>query len=833
LPAERWFPFFRNTGESHKDNEMKNILCAAVLLIAMSPALSGQNNITGTVTDAQTGEPLPGAIVSIPGTYYGVATDLQGMFTIPEVNGSNACVVIRYTSYLTDTACINLPQTEPLKVALVYNPVLLSEAIIHATRAGENSAMAYTTISNEEIAAQNFGQDLPYLLDQQPSVVTTSDAGAGFGYTGIRIRGSDGTRVNTTINGIPVNDAESQGTYWVDIPDIASSTEDIQVQRGVGTSSNGAGAFGGSVNLRTDDLRRNPYGQVLLSGGSFNTCRTTAKIGTGLMRDHWAFDARLSYIHSDGYIDRASSDLKSWYFSGGYYGKKITVKAITFSGHEKTYQAWYGVPQDSLKTNRTYNPAGEYYDANGNRKYYDNETDNYGQDYYQLHFLYDVNPRFNINLALHATRGKGYYEQFRQGELLWNYNIGTADTVPTYSDIVRRLWLDNWFYGVTYSVNYTTLKKFDMTIGGGVNKYAGDHYDEVVWGSNLPTGTSPVHRYNKNSANKVDQNMFVKVNYKVAEKLNLYVDVQERGILYTFEGPDTNGTILPREAMYIFFNPKAGVTYRMNEKNTLYVSFGVGNKEPNRDDFVNSTEASRPEHETLYDTELGWNYKGEKLAAGVNIYNMSYKNQLVLTGKINDVGAYTRENAAESYRRGIEISGGFRLMENLAFTANATLSQNKIRNFHEYTDDYDTYTQIDTVYALPDIAFSPNVTGAAQLVWESGMRRLDSRNKWRIALQGKFVGKQYLDNTSNDSRSIDPYFTGNLNISYTLKPNGKRIVKTFESVRFAVQVNNLFNTMYSSNGYTYGYIYGGTNYRYNYYYPQAGINAMGMITLAF
>ncbi|HET6991124.1 MAG TPA: TonB-dependent receptor, partial [Bacteroidia bacterium] len=660
-----------------------------------------------------------------------------------------------------DTECLDLPQAAPLKVMIPLEGAVIEEVIVSSTRANENSATAYSNLSKEDLAKNNFGQDLPYLLDQTPSVVTCSDAGTGIGYTGIRIRGSDNTRVNVTINGIPVNDAESQGTYWVDLPDVVSSTDNIQIQRGAGTSTNGAGAFGGSINLQTDGVQAKPYGEVMTSGGSFNTFRTTVKGGTGLMDNGWAFDARLSRMNSDGYIDRGSSDLHSWYLSGGWYGKNVSVKAIAFSGTEKTYQCWYGVSQDSLKAgNRTDNPAGLYYDANGGIHYYDNETDNYQQDYYQLHFLARANDNWTFNAALHATKGKGYYEEYRQGDLLSDYGL---DTGSVSTDLVRRLWLDNWFYGITYGAHYDSHKKTELIIGGGTNNYEGQHYDEIVWAQYLPAGTPVVYRYDNNYARKLDANIFARLNYQATEKLNLFADLQFRMVDYHFTAPDVSGDLLPSEAKLNFFNPKAGATFRLNEKNQFYYSFSTAHKEPNRDDFVSSTINSRPKSEVLYDNEAGWKFGSNNLSVAANLYYMDYVNQLVLTGKVNDVGAYTRVNVPNSYRAGIELEAGYKICKSLSFMANATYSQNKIRNYQEYLDDYDNGGQVVNVYSNTDIAFSPSIISAASLTYKC-------KKGFSATFTEKYVGKQYLDNTSSDLRKLDAYAVSGLRLSYSFKP---------------------------------------------------------------
>jgi iron complex outermembrane receptor protein len=802
---------------SQEKIKMKNkfLTCVAALLV-LPALLVAQNYFRGRVTNAVTGEPLMFASVRVEGTFLGTLTDGNGEFSFDNiVGGDRCCFIVTCVGFKTDTDCCPLPYADQLPIQLTPGTVL-EEAVVYSTRANENSAMAYTNVSKEDLQKNNFGQDLPYLLDQLPSVVTTSDAGTGVGYTGIRVRGSDANRVNVTINGIPVNDAESQGTYWVDIPDVVSSTDNIQLQRGVGTSTNGAGAFGGSLNLQTDGVSAKPYGEIMSSGGSFNTFRTTMKAGTGLMENGWSFDGRMSHMSSDGYIDRGSSNLESWYLSGGWYGKNISVKAIAFSGREKTYQCWYGVPQDSLKTNRTYNPAGEYVDANGNFQYYNNETDNYQQDYYQLHFLARANDNWNFNVSLHATKGIGYYEEFRQGEQLSDYGL---DTAGIYSDLVRRLWLNNWFYGVTYGAHYDSHKKTELIIGGATNNYEGQHYNEITWAQFLPAGTPSIYRYENDFAHKFDANIFARLNYQVSEKLNLFVDLQFRNVNYHFTGIDTSGVLLPQSAALIFFNPKAGATFRVNEKNLTYVSFSTGNKEPNRDDYVNSTINSRPKPETLHDIELGWKFRSNKISLSANLYYMHYVNQLVLTGKINDVGAYTRENVAKSFREGIEIEAGYNICKSLNISANATYSMNKILDYHDYLDNYDSGGQVVNIYPKTDIAFSPSIISAASLNYKC-------QKGFSASIMEKYVGKQYLDNTANSSRQIDAYMTTNLRLSYSFKP------KFVKEITASVLVNNLFNTKYSSNGYTYGYIYAGEQH-YNYYYPQAGINFLGMIDFKF
>lgn len=800
---------------------MKKLFKAVVALLLPLSVFAQPYEIGGTVKDSS-GTPLPYVLISVEGTYLATLTDAAGGFQLM-INTNNYCLKAHLLGYNNTKYCSDVPSAT-IALTMSLSSFMRDEVIVTSTRVDDKSGTAFANVNKEEIEANNFGQDLPYLLGNQTSVVTTSDAGNGVGYTGLRIRGSDANRINVTINGIPVNDAESQGAFWVDMPDIASSTDNIQIQRGVGTSTNGAGAFGGSLNLQTETVHQNAYSELILSGGSFNTWRATAKAGTGIINNHWSFDVRLSQLGSDGFIDRGKSDLNSWYLSGGYYGEKLTVKAITFGGRERTYQCWYGVPEDSIKVgNYTYNPAGMYIDTTGSQAYYKDQVDAYGQDYYQLHFTYQSHPQWIFNWSLFATKGKGYYEEYRQGDQLADYGI--SDSTSAYVDIVRRRRLDNWYYGATFAARYNNNKGTQLTLGGASATYDGNHFGELIWATGLPAGTSVIGEYYRDRARKMDNNVYLKLNQSICEKLNMFVDVQVRMVDYSFTGLDSNGNQLPQDASFLFINPKAGVFYLLNNKHTVYASFGMGNKEPNRNDFTESSSDSRPDHEQLMDVEAGWKFTSNIAAAEVNFYYMQYTNQLVSTGKVNDVGSYTRENVAESYRRGIELSMGWNITKQLNFTGNATFSQNKIAEFHEFIDDYDNGVQIENIYKNTDISFSPSVISAGIISWKNA-------KGFGASLIGKYVGVQYLDNTQQAARQIDPYFTLNLGASYTPIKPGKKPNQILSELTFGLQLNNLLNTMYSSNGYTYGYVYGGMN-RYNYYYPQAGINVMGMVVLKF
>ncbi|TND01833.1 MAG: iron complex outermembrane recepter protein [Bacteroidetes bacterium] len=794
----------------------------ALPALLLPATLSAQVTLSGSVTDKENNNPLAFAGIGVSGTFIGVQSGIDGKYNLVLPKAGKYAVYIRLLGYrpLTDTIDVNENTTHDFQ--LEPNAKVIDEVIVISTRASDKSGLAFTNVSKEELEKQNFGQDVPYVLNQLPSVVTTSDAGAGIGYTGIRVRGTDGTRINVTINGIPVNDAESQGAFWVDFPDLLSSTDNIQLQRGVGTSTNGAGAFGASLNMQTSTMREKAYGEIMSGYGSFNTQRQTVNFGTGLLNDHWTVDGRLSRILSDGYIDRASADMKSYYLSGGYYGKKAIVKAVVFSGLEKTYQAWYGVPESYADTNRTYNAAGLHTDARGNLLFYENQTDNYHQDNYQLHYAQRIKENWHLNTALHYTKGRGYYEEYKDDETLYDYNIEAAiignDTITT-SDLIRRKWLDNDFYGMTWSLNYNGNKRFSANIGGGANRYDGSHFGRVIW-AQYASNSSMDWEYYNNDAQKTDVNVYAKAGYAAGNKLNLFGDIQYRMIGYDFLGIDQNALPVDQSVQLNFFNPKAGLRYDVNDKHAVYASFSMGNKEPNRDDYTQSSPASRPEHESLQDAEAGWKFNGNKVQAGVNLYYMNYKNQLVLTGKVNDVGSYTRTNVDKSFRRGVELEVNWKMIPKLSLSGNATLSQNKILDFEEFIDDYDNGGQLLFMYAETDIAFSPAAIGAAKLEYEPCKGA-------SIAFTGKYVGEQFLDNTASDNRKLDAYFISDMRFGY------KFSLKKIREIGLAFQLNNLLNTMYSSNGYTFSYQYGNELITENYVYPQAGLNFMTMLTLKF
>ena len=701
----------------------------------------------------------------------------------------------------------------------------LDEVSVNALRANEKTPMAFTNISKSEIKKSNLGQDLTYLISLTPSVVTTSDAGAGIGYTGLRVRGTDPSRINVTINGIPINDSESQGVWWVNMPDFASSLDNIQIQRGVGTSTNGAAAFGASINLKTMGLNQKAYTITNNSVGSFNTLKNNIEFGSGLLNNKFTFDGRLSKISSDGYIDRASSDLKSLYLQGAYFGKKSVLKAIVFSGQERTYQAWNGVPQRYLDTNRTFNSYT-----------YENEVDNYNQTHYQLHYNEQLNSKTNIHLATHYTHGEGYYENEKLNQDLADYGLSNVsignDTISS-TDLVRRKWLNNDFGGITYSINHKN-DFINLVIGGANNVYSGQHYGNVIWAQYMSNGLFN-HEYYKNIATKYDNNLFIKSNFQASEKTSLFLDLQSRNIEYEFNGSDIEGNSGTQEVSLEFFNPKFGLSHKMNEEQLFYGSFAVANKEPNRSDYVESSPNSRPLHETLYDTEIGFKYSTSDFRFNANAYIMNYDNQLIKTGEINDVGYFTSENVKSSFRRGIELEGSVLLSKKLAWAANMTLSENKIDSFIQYIDSWDTGGQEEVIYTNTDLAFSPSIIWASQLTY-------NFEDNLSLDFITKYVGEQFIDNSSSNDRKLDDYLVNNLRVTYDLKS------KIFNYARISLQINNLFDEEYVSNAWIYRfvsdgydpseddhYVTQGSDGGYNMagYFPEATRNYLVGLTLGF
>ncbi|MDT0649207.1 TonB-dependent receptor [Autumnicola edwardsiae] len=793
---------------------MKNVLFFLSLLFFSMQAFSQNYTLQGTVTEGET--PLEGVSVFATGTGNGTQTDESGSYSLTLQEGN---YTILFSFGNRKRVKVDLNQDKVLNVDMSTAEEVLDEVFLSSVRVNAQSPISYSNLSNEEIQDRNLGQDIPALMNYMPNVVTTSDAGAGIGYTGLRVRGSDATRVNVTINGIPVNDAESQGVFWVNMGDFASSVENLQLQRGVGTSTNGAGAFGASLNILTDGYKEEASAELANSVGSYNTFKHTLEFTTGLMDGHWAFAGRASKIRSDGYIDRADTDLKSYFLQGTYVDDNTLVKAITFGGSESTYHAWNGIDAATLREDRTYNPAGSYEDEEGREQFYENQTDNYKQDHYQLLWNEEYNQRWSSNLALHYTYGRGYYEEFEEDAALTEFGlqpfIAEGEEVTT-SDLVGRKWLDNDFFGTTFSLNYEE-EAFDVVLGGGWNKYIGDHFGEVIY-SRFAQNNDPYEPYYENTGTKTDFNIYGKANFAITEKLAAYIDMQLRTINYETEGVLDDGQQFNVDDSFTFFNPKTGLTYELNPANQFYFSYGRANREPQRSDYENGD----PEHEELNDYELGWRYNTPNIQINSNLYLMDYQNQLVLTGGIDDVGAFVRENSGNSYRLGLEVDATIRISDQINVRPNIAISRNKNVDF------VSTLNGELVEFGDTDISFSPEIV-AGNIIGYTPVEGLE------LKLLSKFVGEQYMSNIEAENSELNSYFINDFNVQYTW-----RNVPLFEEIVVTGLVNNIFNEKYVSNGYYFTYDVENPDFATGVetldgagYYPQATTNFLAGLTLKF
>lgn len=735
-----------------------------------------------------------------------------------------------FWSLLLGSTSLIAQQQKQLTDSLINPLISLEEVSVSGLRVNENQPLTFSEVQTEALKERNLGQDLPILLNFLPGVVTTSDAGAGIGYTGIRVRGSDASRVNVTINGIPYNDSESQGTFWVNLPDFTSSVDNIQLNRGVGTSTNGAGAFGASLNLITQGVSDLAFAEIASSFGSFNTIKNTVKFSTGLLNEHFELSGRVATIASDGYIDRASSDLKSYFFQGLYKDKNTLIKALTFGGSEITYQSWYGIDSGTLATNRTYNPAGEMYDSNGVLTgHYDNQVDDYKQDHFQFHWTQQYNSSWSSTIGLNYTYGRGYYEEYND---LWaTHNITFGDevnfdylqitplviggtTIDTTENISRK-WLDNNFYVGTFSLNYDS-NQTNAVFGGSYSTYNGDHFGNLIW-AQYASNAAPNHRFYENNADKKDFNLYTKVTQRLGAAWTVYADVQFRTIAYNSIGTVKGPEPIAIDDNLSFFNPKAGITYRASEASRLYLSYAKAQREPNRSDYENGA----PKPESLNDFEAGWRFNKEKVQLQANLYYMDYENQLVLTGALDAVGEPIRTNSGDSYRFGLEIEAAIQFAEQWIWQPNLALSSNKNKDFYFKRDG-----QLQNL-GTTNISYSPNVVGASNLVFAPS-------TVFRVALLSKYVGEQFMGNIDADLSKLEAYFTNDINISYVWTPNS-----WIKEAQFSLLVNNIFNALYTSNGYFYtfddDYSVAGvvTTIEGVGYYPQAGTNFLMGATFRF
>jgi len=796
------------------------LFIAGFFLFLESVAMQEKGSvILGKVTD-ESGNPLSGAAITIENTFLGTHSSTDGTYLFDRLQDGSYKLRFTFIGYEPQIAVIKLERRNELNITLVQKSFLAGEVIVNANRAGTHTPMAYSTLGNEILRKQNMGQDIPFLLSLTPSLVETSEAGHGIGYTNMRIRGTDASRINVTIDGIPLNDPESQQVFWVDLPDLASSVDNIQVQRGVGTSSQGAGAFGATVNMQTKNPENEPFAQLNASYGSFNTFKRMIAVGTGLLADRLAFQIRLSDLQSDGFIDRTGSSHRSAFINGVFRSERSHLKANVILGQEYTGIGWWGVPAEMLPVNRRYNPAGEYTDDNNIVRYYGNESDNYKQNHFQLIYGYKFSEVLNFNVALHYTDGKGYYEEFKEDATISEYglpDINIGDTVISLTDLVRRKWLSNDFYGLVYSLRYKK-EKIEATLGGGANHYTGDHYGEIIW-MRYSGSVEKDHQWYLNNGKKSEISIYGKADYLVTDKISIFADLQYRFINYRMTGPDDDLKDLAQKHSFGFFNPKAGMFIAINPDQDAFLSFSVANREPSRADFKEAAgdPDAIPRPETLYDTELGYKLRGEKYSAAVNLYAMLYKDQLVPTGELSSTGYPVMTNVEKSHRLGIELITALKPTEYLNWDFSLTLSRNKIPDFVEHYIDYNT-SDWSEVYksknlGTVDIAYSPSMTGTSDLNFKV-------LKNTELHIISKYVDKQYFDNTMNPERSIDPYFINNFRIDFD------PVIHGIKSAEFQLLINNLLNHRYESNAYGGNWYEDGIEKTWSYYFPQAGIHFM-------
>lgn len=782
--------------QNYNSNKAKNLVAFLTLLFTFFIGNAQTFQLSGKVNDENQNS-LSGATILVKETNKGTTTNFDGDFNVSLATGKYT-ISVSYIGYVSSTKTVEISKNQEIVFQLIESENLLEEVLVSALRVKENAPVTHSNISKKELAKRNLGQDIPSLLNYLPSVVTSSDAGTGIGYSSLRVRGSDSKRVNVTINGIPYNDAESQGTFWVNLGDFTSSVENIQLQRGVGTSTNGAGAFGASLNLLTDGVAQKQSAEISSAIGSFNTLKNTVKFSSGLLNDHIEFSGRFSKIRSDGYVDRATSDLESYFIQANYIDDNTLIKALIFGGEEITYQAWYGVDAATLKSDRTFNAAGAIYNNDYSvRGFYDNQVDNYKQDHAQLHWNQTYNDAFSSNIAMHYTRGRGYYEEYTQAY------VNIADQTEGSSDNIVRRYANSHFYGITYSFNYKT-ELLDFIIGGAANRHDGRHFGETIW--NRYAGNTEIRDvYYDRPGDKKDANIFAKATYKLNEKLDVYVDLQHRRVNYEAEVKESPMV----DEIYNFFNPKAGLSYTANKNNNYYFSYAKANKEPGRGDFEKIADANNfPRPESLNDFELGWRHTSDCIKVNSNIYYMKYIDQLVLTGEIDQDGEFRRMNSGESYRLGLEIEADFKITNYLNIRPNITLSRNKNIDFK--IEKGGNITNVGDT----NISFSPEIVAANAIA-------VKPFKNFEVALLSKFVGEQFLTNLEEDDKRLKDYFINDLNLVYVIKPTS-----IVNSISFNALVNNLFGVEYVSNGYNdpdWG----------TYYFPQATRNFLLGMTLKF
>ncbi|MDD2345243.1 MAG: TonB-dependent receptor [Bacteroidales bacterium] len=801
---------------------MKKLFVFCILLCMLSYA-NAQFSFRGKVFDNETKESMPGTHIVVEESFKVVTTNRNGEFAMSGLRNPEINVKISFMGYQVLEVELDLSSKTEYEFFLQKKAMMSEEIVVRATRADENTPTPKTNLSQKEIQQMNDARNVTALIEFSPSVVTTSDAGTGVGSVSYRIRGTDESRINVTINNVPLNNPESQGSWFVNLPDFASSVDNLQIQRGVGTSSNGSGAFGGSLNFQTQKLNALPYAQISEFYGSFNTLKHNLNFGTGLIDGKFSLDGRISRITSDGYIDRATADLNSSYLSGAYYGKKTMLKALMLLGSQQTYQAWDGVPSQILDTNRTWNGIGEYTDSDGNQKFYENEYDNYKQNHFHLLLSHDVNSSVNINGTAYYNRGFGYYEQYKKNAKFESYGledqvIGGVTFKKT--DLIRRKYLDNHFYGLNASLNYNPANlPFSLIWGVSANRFENDHYGDVVWMQYAGNLDHKIRFYEGDGV-KTEASSFLKAHYSVTEKILLWADLQYRNIDYQITGIDDKLRDITQGLKWGFFNPKGGIAYSITKSQKVYASVAVAHREPTRSNIVDAPVDKKPRFESLVDYELGHELRLNKFMLQTNLYYMNYKDQLVLTGEINETGYAIMTNVDKSYRAGIELSSSLKITKKWDWILNVNLSRNKIQNFTEYVDDWNTGGQLSNMLGETDLSFSPEIIGA-------NIIRYQPIKDLFLELQTKYVGKQYIDNTSSNERMLNPYLVNNIRVSYDLK------TKYLKDLKFMVTANNVLDSKYETNAWIYRYYDGGVHKFEDGYFPQAGRNYMAGLIIGF
>jgi len=811
---------------------MRSLITMFISLIIISVGY-GQHTLNGNILDAE-GNPIQGATVRISNIELTTISDLDGVFMFNNLADGLYTVYVSYVGLTDRKQQINLSKSEYLSVTLQQAENRLEEIYISTNKLDTESPFSYTQVDEKELNVKNLGQDIPFLLEHTPSMVVTSDAGAGVGYSGLRIRGSDATRINVTVNGVPLNDSESHGVFWVNLPDFASSVKDIQVQRGVGSSTNGSGSFGGTIALNTDGISSEPYGRVSATLGSYDTYRSSFEGATGLMGGQYSIEGRFSKINSDGYIDRATSDLQSYFISAAKIGENHSLRLNVISGDERTYQSWYGAPESRVSgneealTNHYFRNQGSTYVTaadsinlfNSDRRYnyylYEDQVDDYGQDHFQLVYHLQAHEDLTLNATAHYTKGKGFFEEYRVDEDLIDYG---SDYSISNSDLVRRRWLDNDFYGVILNAEYQLNPTSTMLAGLGYNRYVGDHFGEVI--DVIDIVDLPAQEpYYESESDKRDFNAYTKLDTRLTDQLNVYADLQLRRIGYQTSGIDNDGTPIDVDESFTFFNPKIGINYQISTHDQLYASIAIANREPVRSDFIDAVGTAIPKPERLQDLELGYRRSSQSYAFNANLYFMDYTDQLVVTGAVNDVGGAVRTNVEDSYRLGIELSLDYKINEKLMWSPNVTWSRNKISEFNDVVVDFADFSLVETSMKDTDIAFSPTIIAGQRLTYTPIKGA-------SVTWQSKYVGEQYLDNTSDKSRTLDAYWVNDLIFSYGIAKKG-----VLKNASLKLVVNNILSERYASNGYTFSYIFG-EKITENYFYPQAERHFLLGVELTF